>query len=443
VNPDQAKRSFRKNIALSVWIALVVLELLILVFGIPESFTILLQPCSETVTECQSRMQLMPAEAALWSMETYAWYTISTRVLARLVSFGLGVLIFVKKPNSRIAWITSLYLIIGIETGIADSLAFAQPAWLPITLFTQFVGVICLFLFFLLFPNDRFEPRWTRILFWVFTLFSALNYVIAQVLARGDLDAQTTSQVETLRMVLGIPFLGGFLILVGVIIYRYRAVFTSTERQKTKWVIFAFALGYGVFAGYILLSISLGWEDALKPPWLYVLEDILVVGIIDYLVPVAIAIAILRYQLFDIDLIIRKTLQYTLLTGLLVLVYFGSVILLQGLTENILGEQSPLVIVFSTLAIAALFNPLRIRLQDFIDRRFYRKKYDAEQALVHFSTVTRDEVDIRKITHSLLNAVEDTMQPERVSLWLVSAAKRVARSTSKGKEQNYGKPSNQ
>lgn len=418
MNPDQAKRSFRKKIALSVWIALVLLELLVLIFGIPESFAALLQPCSQTVTECQSRMQLMPAEAALWSLETYAWYTIITRVLARLVSIVLGVLIFVKKPNSRIAWITSLYLIIGIETGIADSLTFAHPAWLPVALFTQFVGITCLFLFFLLFPNDRFEPRWTRILFWVFTLISVFNYVIAQVLARGDLDAQTTSQVETLRMVFGVPFLFVFLILVGIIVYRYRTVFTFSERQKTKWVIYAFALGYGIFAGYILISILLGWEDALKPPWLYILEDILVVGIIDYLVPVAIAIAILRYQLFDIDLIIRKTLQYGLLTGLLAVVYFSSVILLQGLVENLTGRQSPIVIVISTLGIAALFNPLRVRVQDFIDRRFYRRKYDAEQALARFAATAREEVDLDQLTTALLNMVVETMQPNQVSLRL-------------------------
>jgi hypothetical protein len=111
------------------------------------------------------------------------------------------------------------------------------------------------------------------------------------------------------------------------------------------------------------------------------------------------------------------------LTGLLALIYFGSVIFLQNLVENLTGAQSPIVIVLSTLAIAALFNPLRIRTQSFIDRRFYRKKYNAEQALAQFAVTARDEVDIINLSTALLVVIEESVQPEKISMWLLRSEK--------------------
>jgi hypothetical protein len=182
----------------------------------------------------------------------------------------------------------------------------------------------------------------------------------------------------------------------------------GVEREQIKWLFYA---GVVFVLFYMPSFVGNTYYQAEN-----LLNLLLPVGMST--LPIAIGIAILRYRLYDIDVIIRKTLQYALLTGLLLLVYFGSVILLQGLTENLFGEQSPLVIVLSTLAIAALFNPLRTRIQDFIDRRFYRKKYDAEQALTQFTATARDEVDMDQLNAALLQTVEETMQPESVSLWL-------------------------
>jgi hypothetical protein len=133
---------------------------------------------------------------------------------------------------------------------------------------------------------------------------------------------------------------------------------------------------------------------------------------------VFVSVAVLRYRLYDIDLIIRKTLQYAVLTGLLALVYFGSVVLLQSLFENLTGPESPIVIVISTLVIAALFNPLRRRVQNLIDRRFFRRKYNAEQTLAKFAAVARDEVDMQVLNAEMLAVVEETMQPAPLSLWV-------------------------
>jgi hypothetical protein len=145
----------------------------------------------------------------------------------------------------------------------------------------------------------------------------------------------------------------------------------------------------------------------------------LIDGLVWLSLPITVAVAIMRYRLFDIDLIIRRTLQYVLLTGVLALVYFGGVVWMQKIFGGIVGQvDSPIFIVISTLAIAALFNPLRHRLQDFVDRRFYRQKYNADQVLNQFMETARNEVELEKLSEAMLGVVKETMQPEQVSLWL-------------------------
>jgi hypothetical protein len=135
--------------------------------------------------------------------------------------------------------------------------------------------------------------------------------------------------------------------------------------------------------------------------------------------PISFVIAIMRYRLWDIDLLIRRTLVYSILTGTLVLVYFGSVVVVQTAVNSLTGQQqsSQLTIALSTLLIAALFNPLRRRVQAFIDRRFFRSKYDAAQTLARFAKSGRDETDIERLTAELAAVVQETMQPQQLSLW--------------------------
>lgn len=194
---------------------------------------------------------------------------------------------------------------------------------------------------------------------------------------------------------------------------RYRRA-QHTERQQIKWLLYA-----GAFFLIIYAINFLNAPSELKNGWANLIFVLALLAM-----PVAIAIAILRHRLFDIDVIIRRTLQYSLATGVLGLVYFGSIVLLQNLFGGLAAQNSPLVIVFSTLLIAALFNPLRRRVQNFIDRRFYRQKYDAEQALAEFAAVARRETDLGQLSGRLVSTVQETLQPQDVSMWMVAGSKR-------------------
>ncbi|MDQ3911684.1 MAG: hypothetical protein M3305_07945 [Actinomycetota bacterium] len=189
----------------------------------------------------------------------------------------------------------------------------------------------------------------------------------------------------------------------------------GVERQQIKGVAYAAAATAGGFIvtyplGRVL--IGAGWLE-----WTgYVLLMAGVLGI-----PISMGIAILRYRLYNIDLIIHRTLVYGALTAILALLYFGSVTALQYLFSLLTGEGNTLAIVASTLGIAALFNPLRRRIQGFIDRRFYRRKYDSRKTLEAFGVKLRDETDLKTISEDLVGVVRETMQPTHVSLWLSSS----------------------
>jgi len=192
------------------------------------------------------------------------------------------------------------------------------------------------------------------------------------------------------------------------------------QRQQIKWVVFGISVA---LAGFLSMQLVLGTSGADVPTS----PDELVGYLIEYtfasyfvvlLIPISIGIAVLRHHLFDIDVIINRTLVYATLTALLALVYFGTIVVLQGLFRALMGQESQLAVVASTLAIAALFNPLRRRIQGFIDRSFYRRKYDAAKTLAAFSAKLREEPDLDALNDELVEVVRETMQPTHVSLWL-------------------------
>jgi uncharacterized membrane protein YhdT len=182
------------------------------------------------------------------------------------------------------------------------------------------------------------------------------------------------------------------------------------ERQQIKW--FAYAAAGSVIAGGVAYLIPIVVDT---PLWFERMGFALNIAFIPA-IPIAIAIAILRY--YDIDIIINRTLVYGSLTAMLVALYFVGIVVLQRVFVFLTSEQSTLAIVASTLLIAALFNPLRRRIQSFIDRRFYRRKYDAAKTLQGFSAQLRDETDLDALSDDLVGVVRDRMQPAHVSLWI-------------------------
>jgi hypothetical protein len=202
-------------------------------------------------------------------------------------------------------------------------------------------------------------------------------------------------------------------------IYRYLRRSTPVERQQIKWIVLLLA----VTAVTIPINLVLGRYVQAQPSGPgFLLSDIIdhMIGLLLGIgIPLVFGIAIFQYRLWEIDVIIRRTLVYGALTATLFAAYFASVVVLQEVFQVITGQhQSPIATVISTLGIAALFTPLRRRIQNAIDRRFYRRKYDAEKTLAAFSASLREEVDLGQLSDHLLAVVEETVQPESVSLWL-------------------------
>jgi hypothetical protein len=183
------------------------------------------------------------------------------------------------------------------------------------------------------------------------------------------------------------------------------------ERQQIKWFVYATALT--ICGGILTYPVS----EAIGSQWLKWIGFVpFIVGVMA--IPISMGIAILRYRLYEIDILINRTVVYGALTAILAMVYFGGIVLLQGVFVALTGERSTLAVVASTLAIAALFIPMRRRVQGFVDRRFYRRKYDAAKTLEAFSVKLRDETDLDALSDDLMGVVRETMQPAHVSLWL-------------------------
>jgi hypothetical protein len=365
------------------------------------------------------------------NIPTYAPWLDNT--LGALSYAPVGALVASRRPDNPIGWLVCLYgLVISLSYFSAEYAIYAllaEPGSLPVAealvwVLSWILPVIIVLSIFplLLFPTGRLPSRRWRWLAWLTAAWMLLTVVTGAFASGALLDV--LGPIENPLGIDGLTGVYATLLLFVSPLLTAAAAFSlfvrlrravGVERQQIKW--FAYAAVATVSASTLANVIPRVIDT---PLWFKRAGFVLNVAFVPA-IPVSIGIAILRYHLYDIDIIINRTLVYGSLTATLLAVYFGGVATTQAIFRTITGheEQPQLAIVVSTLVIAALFNPLRRRIQSFIDRRFYRSKYDARKTLEAFSAKLREETDLDALSGDLVGVVRETMQPAHVSLWLL------------------------
>ena len=415
---DKAPRSGILRFARAAWVITTLLVLALFLLGTPGRF-------SQLATQVDPRSLF----ALSLSAGTYAGYLIGLSYVLVFMHVILATLVFIRRPDEWIALFVAFAL---VTNGALISLALMPaPEFLAATMWNWLIKLISMVGLFTsvtllyVFPDGHLLPRWTRWLagLWVVLIFLALFL--------PDSAISLASWSRWVHAPVLLLFSGSG---VYAQLYRYENVSTPTQKQQTKWA--SIGLAAAAFGPLVFFWLTAASPTAtnLNVSNLYyqrigasffsyslLMQMVGLTLITAYLLlfPISFAIAILRYRLWDIDILIRRTLVYSLLTAFLAMIYIASVLLLQNIFNSLTGENQPATVtILSTLAIAALFSPLRQRVQKGIDRRFYRQKYDMEKTLAAFTASLRDEVDLDTLNNRLLAVVENTMQPACVLLWI-------------------------
>jgi hypothetical protein len=398
-------------IARMLWFVVLLLAIGKATIGLPLYFDEKNGVCTASDEICRlgnslNAAQIQALGSSGISLSTYAWGSLVWKVFTSVIWGSIGLAIFLLQPKEWLALIASSMMIVFVSAGYEYQISAAYPSLGTAAELIFNLGNILMFLFIGLFPSGRFSPRWMR---WYWLAMVAISILpSSEWIENSNLYNSFISIFWISFLLLG-PFSQ---------IYRYRNESTAVERQQTKLVV----LGFAAFAGTVLVgstSMTLLPENGIAS----ILLDTFLFDIAALLIPLSIGLSILHYRLWDIDLIIRRTLVYSLLTIALGLIYLGVIVFLQNLLGGLTGERQPeIVTVISTLAVAALVSPLRRRIQDFVDRRFYRKKYNAEQALAAFALHARNETNLDELTGRLVDVIQETIQPAHASLWLREGA---------------------
>src|SRR6185312_6235001 len=402
-------RRSRARLLMGVWIVFTLFCMGFCVASLVARYKLLLHPPADLRVGLAA-LGISPGFHAVWN--------IALEALVVLSYFGMAALIAWRKPRDPAALLVALALV-GFGAGLPGTIYAilnAEPIWLQPYGFLQTLGWLLLLIFAFVFPNGRFVPRWTVWLLipWTIWVVGFFRFAGAVVAAHPWAIALTF-----------VIWAAWFVVGAAAQYYRYTWVSTWLERQQTKWVVFGFlGMLLGIFLTVLYHVAALTGLVSGSAAIILRIAAVILLSATTLLVPITVGIALLRHRLFNVDVLINRTLIYGSLTVLLALVYFVMVVLLGVLFSSISQEStqgSEVAITLSTLFIATLFQPLRGKLQHGINRRFYRSSYDAARTIQAFAARLPSLVDIEHLTESVLSTVEDTMRPTFATLWLVKS----------------------
>ncbi|HEX5439840.1 MAG TPA: hypothetical protein VFW76_03075 [Ktedonobacterales bacterium] len=401
-------RRSRARLLMGVWIVFTLLAIGFCIASLVARYNLLLHPPADLRAELTT-LGISPGFHAVWN--------ITLEALVVFSYFGMAALIAWRKPRDLAALLVALALV-GFGAGLPGTIYAilnAEPIWTQPYGFLQTLGWLLLLVFAFIFPTGRFVPRWT-----VWLLIPWTVWVVGFFLFAGAVVAAHPWAIALTFVIWAAWFVVG----AAAQYYRYIWVSTWLERQQTKWVVFGFlGMLLGIFLAVLYHVAALTGLVSGSAAIVLRIAAVILLCATTLLVPVTVGIALLRHRLFNVDVLINRTLIYGSLTVLLALVYFVMVVVLGVLFSGITHESthgSEVAITLSTLFIATLFQPLRGKIQRGINRRFYRSSYDAAQTIQAFAARLPGLVDMEHLTESVLSTVEDTMRPTFATLWLLT-----------------------
>ena len=403
--------------ARAAWVALVVLSVALVALGfrpaVDEISTICHVPAECSLFQITSE-GLEALEGIGLSVHDYAVLNVvGGFVLVEIGFIAIGLFMFWRRSDEWVALLVSITLVGIVVFGFdspADSLGKQNLAWEVTDDTLGGLSFVSFLLLFFLFPNGRFVPRWM----WPLVLAGGTLLLVLSLLTSLTRAPVPTDAPLIVALIMVLLAAGLY-----AQVHRYVRVSSQTQRQQTKWVVAGFASMVFSFFVYMIAYTFLFPVDNPDPGRAYFnLYSIPPAVFLTLLFPLSIVFAILRYRLWDIDIIVNRALVYGLLTVTLGSGYFVSVVLLQAAFRTVTGQESTLALIASTLTIAALFQPVRRAIQRIIDRRFYRSRHDAARTLARFGATVRDEVDLSRLSDALVGVVDETFRPAHVSLWL-------------------------